>query len=136
MTRLRREGGWRNRKGRAQVSSNVNTGDGSTVQSISAGRDVSRVSQSASPLVGDQALKEVRVSLRQFRSALDQLEAGDDRDTGERAVGRIERGLDDPAAQRDTIEGAADTIAVMGRSIGALAGAATAVHQAVTALWS
>lgn len=136
MNRFRREGGWRSKKDRSQVSSNVRAGDNNVIQALSAGRDMSGVSQTTSAPAGNSAVEEVRSSLDEFRVALERLDASDNRDAGLRAVDRIERSLEDPAGRRDTIEGAADTIAVMGRSVGALAGAATAVHQAVAALLS
>ncbi|MDN3026968.1 hypothetical protein [Streptomyces sp. S.PB5] len=136
MNRFRREGGWRSRAGRRQVSSNTTTGDNSNVQSVTAGRDASRISQSVTQSSGgDRAMAEVRASLREFRDALYRLDAGEDRDAGLRAVDRIERALGDPDGGRDTIESAADTIGVMGRTVAALAGAATAVQQAVAALF-
>lgn len=61
--------------------------------------------------------------------------AGENRDAGLRAADRIERALGNPADQRDTIEGAADTIGVMGRTVTVLAGAAVAVQEAVRALF-
>lgn len=60
---------------------------------------------------------------------------GENRDAGLRAADRIERALGNPADQRDTIEGAADTIGVMGRTVTVLAGAAVAVQEAVRALF-
>ncbi|MFJ4939048.1 hypothetical protein ACIP8U_35000 [Streptomyces pseudovenezuelae] len=103
-----------------------------TNQSIAAGRDESHVRQSVSP----QAVDEVRARLMEFREALLQLQPSDNLEVGLRAADRIERALEGSMDQRDTIEGAADTISVMGRSIAPLAGAATAVHQAVASLWA
>ncbi|MES5817798.1 hypothetical protein [Streptomyces sp. RG80] len=97
---------------------------------------MSNVRQSVSqPLGNDQVVAEVRASLTEFRDALYRLEADENRDAGLRAADRIERALGNPADQRDTIEGAADTIGVIGRTVAALAGAATAVQQAVAALF-
>ncbi|MFD3314555.1 hypothetical protein [Streptomyces sp. NPDC058694] len=136
MNRFRREGGWRSKKDRSQVSSNVKARDNNVIQALSAGRDISGVGQATPAPAGNAAVEEVRVSLGEFRVALERLDPGDNREAGLRAVARIENALEDPAGRRDTIEGAADTIAVVGRSVGALAGAATAVHQAVAALLS
>lgn len=136
MNRFRREGGWRSRTGRQQVSSEVRARDNNVIQSTSAGGNVSNVRQSVSqPLGNDQVVAEVRASLTEFRDALYRLEADENRDAGLRAADRIERALGNPADQRDTIEGAADTIGVIGRTVAALAGAATAVQQAVAALF-
>ncbi|MGP4090545.1 hypothetical protein [Streptomyces sp. KR55] len=135
MNRSRREGGWRSGEGRRQVSSNVRAGSNSNIQATTAGGDVSNVSQSVSRPADDPAVAEVRASLREFRDALSRLGACEDRDAGLRAADRIERALDNPADQRDTIEGAADTIGLMGRTVAALAGAATAVQQAVNSLF-
>ncbi|WP_329267991.1 hypothetical protein [Streptomyces sp. NBC_01451] len=135
MNRFRREGGWRSGEGRRQVESNVKAGNNNTIQSTVAGGDVSGVSQTVSLPGDDRAVAEVRASLREFRDALSRLGAGEDRDAGLRAAARIEGALDNPADRRDTLEGAADTIGLMGRSVAALAGAATAVQQAVTALF-
>lgn len=135
MNRFRREGGWRNGGGRRQVSSNVKAGNNNFIQATTAGGDVSNVSQSVSPPADDPAVAEVRASLREFRYALSRLGADEDRDAGLRAADRIEGALDSPADQRDTIEGAADTIGLLGRTVSALAGAAAAVQQAVTALF-
>ncbi|WP_405650421.1 hypothetical protein [Streptomyces sp. NBC_00019] len=63
------------------------------------------------------------------------LEADENRDAGLRAADRIEQALGNPADQRGTIESASDTIGVMGRTVAAPAGAATAVQQAVVALF-
>ncbi|NEC88734.1 hypothetical protein [Streptomyces sp. SID12501] len=135
MNRNHREGGWRSGAGRRQVSSNVKAGNNNVIQSTTAGGDVSNVSQSVSPPADDTAVAEVRASLREFRDVLSRLGAGQDRDAGLRAADRIEGALDNPEDQRDTIEGAADTIGLIGRTVSALAGAATAVQQAVTALF-
>lgn len=136
MNRFRREGGWRSGKGRSQASSNVKARDNNVIQALSAGGNISGVSQTASSPASSSAIDEVRASLGGFRDALEGLAAGENRDVALRAVDRLESGLEDPVGRRETIEGAADTIAVMGHSVGALAGAATAVQQAVTALWS
>ncbi|MFD5405187.1 hypothetical protein [Streptomyces griseorubiginosus] len=132
MTRSPREGGWRSGKGRQQVSNEVKARDGNNIVAVSAGRDA-YANQNASR--NDPAVAEVRASLREFRDALYRLDADDNRDAGLRAADRIERALGNPAEQRDTIEGAADTIGVMGRAVTVLAGAAVAVQQAVAALF-
>lgn len=114
------------------MSATLNQGNDGIGQAVAAGRDATANQnvQRNNPAVAD-----VRAALRDFRDALYRLDAGENRDAGLRAADRIERALGNPADQRDTIEGAADTIGVMGRTVTVLAGAAVAVQEAVRALF-
>ncbi|MFF7764233.1 helix-turn-helix domain-containing protein [Streptomyces griseorubiginosus] len=124
----RRSGGWRSGRERPGTSTVQISGSFNQVVSGASGADVTQAVSRSS----DGA--EVRAALDSVRDAAMTIDSTEDRSVGLLAADRIESALASPGQSRAAIEGAVETIVVLGRIHPALAGPAVAVQQAVQPL--